>query len=74
MDLNFVEFFFSCSKVLHSKQETTEDDMAGLQSKFQYLNGKVNQMLTDGRTDRRTDGHHQSISRTCFAIRPKSIL
>ena len=31
-------------------------------------------MLTDGRTDRRMDrrtvGHHQSISRNCFAIRP----
>ena len=22
-------------------------------------------------TDRQTDGHHQSISRNCFAIRPK---
>ena len=34
-------------------------------------------MLTDGRTDRqtdgRTDGHHQSISRNCFAIRPKIV-
>ena len=29
--------------------------MAGLQSKFQNLNEKVNQMLTDGRTDRQTD-------------------
>ena len=28
-------------------------------------------MLTTGRTDGRTDGHHQSISRNCFAIRPK---
>ena len=36
-------------------QETAEDGMAGLQSKFQNLNTKVNQMLTDGQTDERTD-------------------
>ena len=29
-------------------------------------------MLTDGQTDGRTDGLHQSICRNCFAIRPKT--
>ena len=40
------------------------------------LNAKVNQnylVTLNGRTvDRQTDGHHQSISRNCFAIRPKT--
>ena len=36
------------------------------------INAEVNQMLTDWQTDGRTDGHHQSISRNCFAIRPKT--
>ena len=37
--------------ILIHVQETTEDSMAGLQSKFQNLNIKVNQMLkTDGQT------------------------
>ena len=29
---------------------------------------------TDGQPDRQTDRHHQSISRNCFAIRPKMLL
>ena len=49
-----------------SKQETAEDSMARLQSKFQNLNVKVYQNV-----DRQTYGHHQSISRNCFAIRSK---
>ena len=48
-------------------QETAENCTARLQSKFQNLNAKVNQNV-----DRQTDGHHQSISRNCFAIRPES--
>ena len=36
------------------------------------LNTEVNQNV-ERRTDRQTDGHHQSISPNCFAIRPKSI-
>ena len=50
-----------------SKQETAKDGMAGLQSKFQNFNTKVNQMWT---TDRQTDAHHQSVNLNCFAIKP----
>ena len=44
--------------------------MAGLQSKFQNLNTKVNRMwATDGRTNRQTtDGHHQYILKTRIAV------
>ena len=40
---------------LFLEQETAEDGMAGLQSKFQNLNAKVIQRLTKMLTDRRTD-------------------
>ena len=54
------------------KQETAEDVMAGLQSKFQNLNAKVKQNV-DRQTDDGTDGHHQSLRWNCFAIRPKML-
>ena len=54
---------------LRLKQETAEDGMARLQSKFQNFNAKVNQNV-----GRRTYGQHQSITRNGSAIQPKSQL
>ena len=39
-------------------QETIKDGKAGLQSKFQHFNAKVNQNVT---SDGQTEGHHHSM-------------
>ena len=60
----------------NSEQETAKDSKAGLKSKFQNFNAKVNQNVDIRQMDivRQTDRQHQSIGRNYLAIKPKIIL